>query len=150
MADKLTLFARKAGESGFMARSKSGHWVLMDAGKNPGAIFPFETLFASLAGCTGYDVVHVLRKKRIAFDDIWIKVEAERAEDHPKVATKINVHYTIIGDNVPPDAVERAIQLSQNKYCSVSAMISKAAPIETSFEIINRNEAKARNPLDFS
>ncbi|HHS50908.1 MAG TPA: OsmC family peroxiredoxin [candidate division Zixibacteria bacterium] len=149
MSGEIKLIARKAGDAGFIARGKSGHWSLMDAGKDIGAMSPFEMLFSSLAGCSGYDVMLVLRKKRVEFDDLWISIEADRAEEHPRVATRIHLHFTVVGDNVPPETVERAIALSQEKYCSVSAMISKAAPIETSFEIIDRDEARRRNPMDF-
>lgn len=135
MSDTVKIFTRRAGETGFMARSGEGPWVLMDTGAKKGAMSPFEVLFAALAGCSAYDVVHVLQKKRIAFDDLWIEVEAERRDEHPRIATKIHVHYTVFGENIPPEAVERAIALSAEKYCSVSGMLSQAAAIETSFEI---------------
>ncbi len=128
-----------------MARAGDGPWTLLDTGPNKGAIAPFEMLFAALAGCSGYDIVHVLKKKRIEFDDLWMNIEAERRDEHPRIATKIHMHFTVVGDNVPPEAVERAIALSSEKYCSVSAMLKKAAEIETSFEIIDIAAARERS-----
>ncbi len=151
--NKLHLFARKSGDMSFIARSDSGHWTMMDTGTgvggSDGAMRPFEMLFASLAGCTGMDVLYVLRKKRIQVDDLWIEIEAKRRNEHPKVASEIHIHFTVVGEGIPPKAVEKAIELSQNKYCSASATISAVSPITTSFEIITPEEASRKRPPRF-
>jgi len=153
MTADLHLFARKAGDMAFVARADSGHWTMMDTGfpvgGSDGAMRPFEMLFASLAGCTGSDVLYVLKKKRIPIEDLWIRVDAPRKDTHPKVATSIHLHFTVVGRNVPPDAVAHAIELSQTKYCSVTAMIKVVSPVTSDFEIITPEEAASRKPPRF-
>lgn len=97
---------------------------------------PMELLLISLAGCTAMDVISILQKKRQAVTDFQVQVEGDRAEDHPKLYTNIRVHYVVRGRDISPEAVERAIALSTDKYCSVSAMLNKAAVMEHSYEII--------------
>lgn len=97
---------------------------------------PMELLLIGLAGCTAMDVVSILQKKREPFTDLEVRVTAERAQEHPLVYTQIHVEYTVKGRGVDPQAVERAIELSQTKYCSASAMLGKAAPITTSHQIV--------------
>lgn len=97
---------------------------------------PMELLLISLAGCTAMDVISILQKKRQAVTDFQVKVEGDRAEDHPKLYTNIRVHYVVRGRDISPDAVERAIELSTDKYCSVSAMLDKAAAMKHTYEII--------------
>jgi putative redox protein len=97
---------------------------------------PMELLLISLAGCTAMDVISILQKKRQAVTDFQVQVEGDRAEDHPKLYTHLRVHYVVRGRDISPEAVERAIALSTDKYCSVSAMLNKAAVMEHSYEII--------------
>ena len=97
---------------------------------------PMETVLASLAGCTSFDVVTILKKKRQNVTGYSVETEAERTDEPPEVFTKIHIKYIVKGKNISKDAVERAIQLSFDKYCSVGAMLKKTAEITTSYEII--------------
>ena len=96
---------------------------------------PMEVLLMALGGCTAMDVISILEKKRAVVEDFEIDVEAERADAHPRVFTKIHVRYVIVGAGVDPKDVERAIELSEQKYCSVSAMLRASAEVTSSFEI---------------
>lgn len=91
---------------------------------------PMELLLVGLAGCTGMDVIDILRKKRQDVTGFEVSVQAERAADHPKVFTHITIEYTVSGHAIDPRAVDRAIELSVDKYCSASAMLAKTAEIE--------------------
>lgn len=97
---------------------------------------PQSLVLVSLAGCTGMDVISILRKKRQEITDFEVRVSADRAESHPRVFTHIWVKYIVKGENVDPAAVERAIQLSMDKYCPVANQLKGVVPIETSFEIV--------------
>jgi putative redox protein len=94
-----------------------------------------ELLLIGLAGCTAYDVVSILEKKRQAVTGLEVSAHAERADDPPRVYTAIEVEYVVRGRNVKPKAVEDAIQLSKEKYCSASIMLEKTARISTSYRI---------------
>ncbi len=96
---------------------------------------PMELLLIGLCGCTAMDVVSILQKKRQPFTGLEVRATAERAEEHPKVYTQIHLEYVVKGKGVEPQAVERAIELSETKYCSAAAMLSKAARITTSYRI---------------
>jgi putative redox protein len=97
---------------------------------------PMELLLIGLAGCTAMDVVSILQKKRQPFTDLEVRVTAERAEEHPKVYTQIHLEFVVKGGGVDPRAVERAIELSQTKYCSAAAMLGKTAEITTSYRVV--------------
>ncbi len=113
--------------------------IHMDAKKEAGGeglgASPMELLLMAIAGCTGIDVVCILEKMRVALDRFEIKVDGNRAEDHPKVFTGITVQYRFWGDNLPEDKLRRAIELSQEKYCSVSHTVNKTAKINYNIEI---------------
>lgn len=96
---------------------------------------PLELVLLGLAGCTTMDVVSILNKKRQPFTGVQVNVSAERAEEHPKVYTKIHLEFVVRGQGVKSQAVERAIELSQTKYCPAAAMLSKAVDITTSYRI---------------
>ena len=96
---------------------------------------PVRLLLVGLCGCTGMDVVSILKKKRQPFTGLQVRATAERAEEHPKVFTEIHLEFVVTGDEVDPEAVERSIELSQTKYCPASAMLGEAVPITTSFRI---------------
>lgn len=98
---------------------------------------PSELLLVSLGGCTAYDVVNILRKKREKLIDLEVTVMGEQAADPPWQYIKAHVHYRVSGFNLSPDAVEQAIRLSEEKYCSVSATVAKSAEITYDFEIID-------------
>jgi putative redox protein len=124
----------------FVAETGSGHMIVMDGAPEGGgrnlAPRPMETVLAGTAGCTAYDVVLILRRGRQAVTGCQVKVTSTRAETDPKVFTKINMHFTITGSDVSAAAVERAIHMSHDKYCSASIMLGKTAEITTSFEIV--------------
>ena len=123
----------------FVGESASGHAIVMDGapesgGRNLGPR-PMETVLLGTGGCAAYDVVHILRKARTAIIDCVVEIEAERAEQDPKVFTKIHMHFIVTGKDLRPQQVERAIQLSAEKYCSASIMLGKTAVITHDFEI---------------
>jgi putative redox protein len=95
-----------------------------------------ETLLAGAGGCTAYDVVLILKRGRHAVTGCQVRLQAERAPVDPKVFTKIHLHFTVTGRGVPATAVERAIALSHDKYCSATIMLSKTAEVTTSFEVV--------------
>lgn len=130
---------------GFVAETGSGHTLVMDGApdaakpENGGqnlAPRPMETLLAGTGGCTAYDVVLILKRGRHDVRGCTVRLNAERADTDPKVFTKINMHFTVTGKGVPVAAVERAISMSHDKYCSASVMLGKTAEISTSFEVI--------------
>lgn len=125
---------------GFAAETGSGHFLTMDGAPDGGgrnlAPRPMETLLAGAGGCTAYDVVLILKRGRHAVSGCQVKLQAERAEVDPKVFTKIHLHFTVTGKNVPEAAVARAIAMSHDKYCSATIMLSKTAEVTTSFEIV--------------
>jgi putative redox protein len=123
----------------FVAQTESSHTIVMDGapeggGRNLGAR-PMETVLAGTGGCTAYDVVTILRKARLNISDCVVEVDAERAPQEPKVFTRIHFHFIVSGKGVDPKQVERAIQLSAEKYCSASIMLGKTAQITHDFEI---------------
>lgn len=129
------------GSSRLEARNEKGVSVSFDASKEYGgeetALLPMETLLASLAACSSFDVLKILKKKRQKVTGYSVEATAERREDPPpKVFTKIHMKYTVKGKNIAPEAVERAIKLSEEKYCSVSAMLRNSVDITSSFEIL--------------
>jgi len=98
-------------------------------------IRPMRLMLLGMAGCTAMDVVSILQKKREAFTGLQVHVTAERADDHPRVYTKIHLHYTATGEDVDPRALARSIELSVTKYCSAIAMLSETAEMTTSYRI---------------
>lgn len=124
----------------FVAETGSGHVLVMDGAVDGGgrnlAPRPMETVLAGTAGCTAYDVVLILKRGRHAVSGCQVKLTSERAETDPKVFTKIHVHFRVTGADIPAVAVERAVQMSHDKYCSASIMLAKTAEITTSFEIV--------------
>ncbi len=130
---------------GFLAETGSGHTLMMDGApdttkpENGGqnlAPRPMELLLAGTGGCTAYDVVLILKRGRHDVRACSVKLTSQRAETDPKVFTKVNMHFTVMGKGIPAAAVERAIAMSHDKYCSASIMIGKTAEITTSFNLI--------------
>ena len=125
---------------GFMAETGSGHVLTMDGAPDGGgrdlAPRPMETVLAGTGGCTAYDVVLILKRGRHDVRGCQVKIDAERADTDPKVFTKIHMHFTVTGKDLPAAAVERAIALSHDRYCSASIMLAKTAAITTSHEIV--------------
>ena len=127
---------------GFVAETGSGHFLTMDGAPDGGgrnlAPRPMETVLAGTGGCTAYDVVLILKRGRHDVTGCQVKVSAERAPQDPKVFTRIQMHFVVSGHALPATAVERAIALSHERYCSASIMLAKTAQISTSFEIVEQ------------
>lgn len=124
----------------FLGESDTGHAVVMGSkgGKTGVAVAPtpMELILIGLGGCTSYDVVHILERGREAVTDCVVEMDADRAEEDPKIFTRIHLHFVVTGKNLNAAKVERAIALSAEKYCSASAMLGKAATITHDFEIV--------------
>ncbi|MDI6747870.1 MAG: OsmC family protein [Rhodocyclaceae bacterium] len=125
----------------FIAETGSGHMVPMDGSPEAGgrnlAPRPMELLLAGVGGCSSFDVVMILRKGRQDIVDCAVKITAERAAEDPKVFTRIDMHFVVTGRKLKPEAVERAIQMSAEKYCSASIMLGKTAQMSHSWEIVD-------------
>jgi putative redox protein len=145
---KLQALVKRVGSSGLVmvGRASSGHWIPMDTaeevGGTDGGSRPLELILIALGGCTAMDVLSILAKKRIKLDDCEVHLEADRAEEHPKVLTRITLVYHFYGDGLRSEDLQQAVQLSEEKYCSVSAMLRQAAPVETRIEIHPPRPAK--------
>lgn len=98
---------------------------------------PLEMLLVGLGGCMTMDAISILRKKKQEFSEFYVELDTERAADHPKTFTKINLHFTVKGTNVTEEAVARSLELSYTKYCPASAMLSKAAEVSYTYEVIH-------------
>jgi putative redox protein len=124
-----------ADKDRFVGEAASGHALVVDAGSEKSASSPVELVLIALCACTASDVVSILRKKREPFTRVEVRATGERTEDFPKVFTTIRVIYRVSG-NVAHKAVEDAVRLSKEKYCSVSAMLEKGAKIEFEIEYV--------------
>lgn len=131
-----------ASGMGFVAETGSGHLITMDGAPDGGgrnlAPRPMETVLAGTGGCAAYDVVLILRRGRHDVRGCQVRLEADRAETDPKVFTRIHMHFTVTGHNLPAEAVQRAVQLSHDKYCSATHMLSHTAAITTSVELVDQ------------
>jgi len=129
----------------FLAETGSGHTLVMDGApdadksENGGANLaprPMETVLAGAGGCTAYDVVLILKRGRQDVRGCSVKLSSERAPVDPKVFTKIHMHFVVTGKGLSASAVERAVAMSHDKYCSATIMLAKTADITTSFEVL--------------
>lgn len=124
----------------FIAETGSGHLLAMDGAPEAGgrnlAPRPMELLLAGTGGCTSFDVVMILKRGRHEITGCTVDIKAERAAADPKIFTKIHMHFVVTGKNLKPDAVERAIRLSAEKYCSASIMLGQMASITHDWEIV--------------
>ncbi len=136
---KLTLTTPRGPSRQFVAVSGTGHALVMDDAEGGTAAKPIELALLALGGCTAFDVIGILRKKRQNVTGYEIELRAEQNPEPPNYFTRIEVRHRLHGE-IDSEAVERALWLSETKYCSVGAMISKTAKIENTFEII-RDEA---------
>lgn len=125
----------------FVGESASGHSVVMDGAADAGGrnlgVRPMEMLLLGLGGCTAFDVVSILEKSRQQISGCEVEIEAERADEIPKVFTRIHVHFIVSGRGLDQVKVSKAVSLSADKYCSASRMLEKAATITHDFEIVN-------------
>ena len=124
----------------FMGESETGHAVVLDGAPDAGGrnlgMRPMEMLLIGMGACTSFDVVTILKKARQPVTDCVAEIDAARADEIPKVFTKIHVHFVITGKGLNPTQVERAVKLSAEKYCSASIMLGKSAEVTHDFEIV--------------
>ncbi|AEX85998.1 osmotically inducible protein OsmC [Marinitoga sp. 1135] len=138
----MELELKHMGGMQFVAKTPSGHDVIIDASPEVGGANTgpraLELFLAGIGGCTGIDVALILKKMKVNYKDLRVKLETERKEDHPKAFTKINIKYYFKGKDLPMEKLERAVKLSQEKYCSASATVKGVA--EVTYEIIVEEE----------
>lgn len=137
----------------FEAESGSGHLITLDADEHAGGqnagFRPMELLLIGLAGCTGMDVISILRKKRQDVTDYEVHVRGVRAEKHPMVFQEITVEHVVTGRHLKPEAIARAIALSEDRYCGAGAMLGKVAHLAHTYRIVDYDEIRAlATPLD--
>jgi putative redox protein len=120
----------------FVGGASSGHALVMDSDPANSGLRPMELLLLGIGGCSGMDVVSILKKKKQDVTGFEINVKGEKAEDYPKKFTEINLEFIVRGRNISEDAVKKAIDLSMNKYCSVKATLEGSAKISFSYKII--------------
>jgi putative redox protein len=124
----------------FVGESGSGHAIVMDASPEAGKVMtgmtPMEMLLVGIGGCSGMDVVSVLKKKRQEVVDIAVNVSGEKAESYPQKYTSIQLEFIVTGKNISDDAVKKAVDLSMEKYCSVKATLEGSAKIVYSYKIV--------------
>ena len=153
MAETMTVQSKLATGMRFEVEAGSGHHVTLDAAKHDGGhdegFRPMELLLVGLAGCTGMDVISVLRKKREPVTSYEVHVRGVRAEDHPMVFVEITVEHIVTGHQIQPEAVARAIALSEGRYCGAGAMLGKVAHLTHTYRIVEAAETVAvAMPLD--
>lgn len=123
----------------FVTTAPSNHAILLDGSEKGGgldsAVHPGELILLGLAGCTGMDVISLLKKMRVEVAEFEVRVEAEAAEEHPKIWRKIHLTYFVAGQDIPEDKLKKAIELSQTKYCSVSATMKASAEVTYDYQI---------------
>ena len=132
---------RYAGNEAFVAESPNGHAMVTGFSHDtPSSPTPMDLVLIALGGCTGADVVEILRKKRQKVTGYEIEVSGTRRDEHPRVYTHVDVLHRVRGRGVDPKAVARAVELSETKYCSVSAMVRATAQITTRIEVVEDAE----------
>ncbi len=121
------------------AKGNSNHWVMMDSeeafGGSKAAATPMEMVLIALGGCTSMDVISITNKMRVNLDCFEVIISADRATEHPKVFTNIQIDYYFFGDNIKEVDIKRAVDLSQEKYCSVSAMLKSSVQLTYAYHI---------------
>jgi putative redox protein len=143
MSEKTALVRQVKGLT-FAGITDSGHWIMVDGppefGGRSAAMRPKELVLISLGACTGSDVASILQKKRVKLTGIEVSLKADVAQEHPQVYTKIHIEYLFYGENLSTKDLERAIELSQNKYCPVTAMLRNTVEITHSYRILPPDE----------
>ena len=137
------------GRRQFVVSTGSNHHLVIDDPQGATGPKPIELVAVALAGCTAFDVINILRKKRQQVTGYEVRIEAEQATTPPQVFTDVRIHHIVTGFDVSPAAVEDAIRLSEEKYCSVGAMIGKTAHIHADYEILEETEGERdERPLE--
>jgi putative redox protein len=127
-------------EMAFVGQNAAGGTVQMGTLEGKPGISPMQLLLAAIAGCTGEDIVSILKKKRLPPADMQIRVRGKRASEYPMIWTEIHLTYLIWSEAIPPKDVEQAIRLSEEKYCSVGIMLGKAAKITSEYHLLKPGE----------
>ena len=135
MTEKVHVQARFGAGWRFSVESGSGHSVTLD-GDHQAGYSPMELVLASLAGCSGISVISIVLKKQQVVKNYEVRVEGMRAETYPLVFTDISVEHILTGHNIRPEAVERAIELAETRYCPVSVMLGKVTNLKQTYQII--------------
>ena len=148
MANDMTVRATLEAGMRFDVETGSGHHLILDAaehngGQNSGPQ-PMEMLLVALASCSGMDIITILRKKRQDITGYELRIHGMRTEEHPKVFLDITLEHIFTGHNIRPEAVERAIELTEERYCGASAMLGKTATLRHTFLITEEGESLAR------
>lgn len=141
MTEDLTeITATWKGEMSFIAQNAHGGTVQMGTLAGKPGIGPMQLLLVAIAGCTGDDILSILQKKRADLTDMQVRVSGKRAVDYPKIWTQIHITYLLWGRDINHKDVEQAIDLSENKYCSVGIMLGKSAKITSEYQILKPGE----------
>lgn len=136
MSDKITeIISNWKGELSFIGNNSTGGSVQMGSLDGKPGTNPMQLLLIALAGCTGMDIVSILQKKRVLLSDFQVKVTGKREPDFPMIWSQIHINYLLWGNNIQPKDVEQAIELSEQKYCSVGIMLGKSAKISSEYHI---------------
>jgi putative redox protein len=144
MANEMTVRATLETGMRFDVETGSGHHIILDAAEQNGGEDsgprPMEMLLVALASCSGMDIITILRKKRQDITGYELRVHGERTEVHPKIFVDITVEHIFTGRNIRPEAVERAIELTEERYCGASAMLGKTAILKHTFILFEEGE----------
>ena len=127
-------------EMAFVGQDTSGAAFQMGTLDGKPGFSPMHLLLIAVAGCTGEDIVSILQKKRLVLSNMQVRVRGKRANEYPKIWTDIHITYLVWGEAIPPRDVEQAIQLSEDKYCSVRLMLGKAAKITSEYHLLQPGE----------
>ena len=127
-------------DSTFIGQNGAGATVQMGSLDGKPGLSPMHLLLIAVAGCTGMDIASILQKKRLALSDLQVQVRGKRARDYPMIWTDIHITYLVWGEAIQPKDVEQAIQLSEDKYCSVGLMLGKAARITSEYHLLKPGE----------
>ncbi len=139
MTQELEIRARHVAGLQFEAKTEVGHTVTLDTHEHHTGATPMEMLLMSLAGCSGVSIISILQKKQQNVTHYEVRVHGKRAETHPQVFTEISVEHILTGHNISSIAIERAIELAETRYCTVSVMLSKVVQLKHSYRIIEDN-----------
>jgi putative redox protein len=137
-----TITADWLGELSFLGTNQDGATVQMGSLDGGPALGPMQLILTGLAGCTGMDIVSILKKKRVEIEKFQVKIRGKRATEHPRVYTEIEIQYLFWASGLDGKSVEQAIQLSEEKYCSASAMLGAVAQIKSSYQIFETSKAQ--------
>jgi putative redox protein len=143
ISGSVTLTQAEGNHKQFVASDGRGHHFLIDDAAGNTGPKPIELVAIGLAGCTAFDVIGILRKKRQEVSGYEVRVEADQKPDPPQVFTKVRIHHVVSGTDIAENALQDAIHLSESKYCSVSAMLQLSAEIEVTYEIVPVERAVA-------